>query len=450
MTIEQAFQVALAHHQAGRLAEAEAIYRQILTVQPQHADALHLMGVIAHQAGRNDVALDLIRHAIALAPNFSAAYDNLGTVLREQGRVDEAIIAHRHATTLAPSDPETHYNLGNALKAKGQMDEAVASYRKAIFLDPHNPKTHYNLALTLLLQGHFSEGWEEYEWRWKWNDFPSPRRNFVQPQWDGDRLEERTVLLHAEQGFGDAILFIRYLPLVLKQGGKVVIECHPELQRLFQGMVPDVPVIARGRTLPPFDTHCPLLSLPRIFATDLTNIPNHIPYLRADAVASDLLRERLADHSAPFNVGLVWAGNPSHTNDRNRSLRIASLTPLAEVPGVRFFSLQKGDAATEAGTPPAGMELIDMAGQLNDFADTAAIIANLDLVITADTAVAHLAGAIGRPVWVLLPFVPDWRWMLEREDSQWYPTMRLFRQPAIADWDSVIRRAAAELAAFRT
>jgi hypothetical protein len=272
----------------------------------------------------------------------------------------------------------------------------------------------------------------------------------LQHEWDGGQLAGRTILLHAEQGFGDTLQFIRYLPLVQERGRQIVLECQPELRRLLQSNMPDMSIVSRGHALPPFDVQCPLMSLPRIFATDLTNIPPSVPHLEANADDIAVWRNRLAEHTAPAKVGLVWAGNPDHANDRNRSVELASLAPLAEVPGVRFFSLQKGEAVSETNKLTTNMDLTDTAAELMDFADTAALIANLDLIITVDTAVAHLAGAMGRPVWTLLPFVPDWRWLLNREDSPWYPTMRLFRQPTIGDWEAVFRRVAEELAAFRS
>jgi len=270
--------------------------------------------------------------------------------------------------------------------------------------------------------------------------FPVHPRNFTKPQWDGRALEGRTLLLHAEQGLGDAIQFIRYLPLMSQRGGRIIIECYAELQRLFQIMAGRCQIVACGQPLPAFDLHCPLLSLPRVFGTTLSNIPHVVPYLHPDAEEARKWHHRLLWQSRLVNVGLAWMGNPAHKNDRSRSIKLARLAPLGQVPGVRFFSLQKGEAAAETKTPPSGMELVDWTQELKDFADTAGLIANLDLVIAVDTAVVHLAGAMGKPVWTLLPFVPDWRWLLEREDSPWYPTMRLFRQNSWGDWDSVITR----------
>jgi tetratricopeptide (TPR) repeat protein len=510
LTIQQAFDLAVQHHQAGRLREAEQLYRRILAQQPEHAGAMHSLGVIAHQVGRNDVAVDLIRRAIALNPNNAKAHNNLGNVLTDKGQLDEAIAALRQAIALNPNLPEAHSNLGsvlrdkgqldeaiaacrqaiglrgnyaeahnnlgNALKDKGQLDEAIAAFRQAIALNPNSPEAysnlgyalkengqlddaiaacrqaialspnfaeaHHNLSLTLLARGDFQPGWEEYEWRWKCKDFPSPPRNFAQPPWDGCPLEGRTLLLYAEQGLGDGLQFIRYVLLASQRGGKIIVECQAELQRLFQAMAGRCQIVARGQPLPGFDLHCPLLSLPHVFRTDLANVPKIVPYLHADAEDARRWQHRLAEHSELVKVGLAWAGNPAHKNNHNRSIPLARMAPLGQAPGARFFSLQKGEAAAETQTPPPGMELVDWTEELKDFADTAALIANLDLVIAVDTAVVHLAGAMGKPVWTLLPYVPDWRWLLERQDSPWYPTMRLFRQPSSGDWDSVITRVA--------
>ncbi|MGD0390491.1 MAG: tetratricopeptide repeat-containing glycosyltransferase family protein [Tepidisphaeraceae bacterium] len=439
LTIQQAFDLALRHHRAGRLHEAEQLYRQVLARQPEHADAMHNLGVISFQVGRNDVAVELIRRAIVLNPNYPEAYSNLGNVLTDKGELDEAIAAYRRAIALNPNLPEAHNNLGNALRDKGQLEEAVPVYRQAIALSPNFAEAHKNLSLALLAQGDFQRGGEEYEWRWKCKDLPPPR-DFAQPQWDGCPLEGRTLLLHAEQGLGDAIQFIRYLPLAAQRGGEIIIECQAELQRLFQTIAGSCQIVARGQPLPAFDFHCPLLSLPRVFGTNLANVPKDVPYLHADAEDAGRWQHRLAEHAPLVKVGLAWAGNPTHKNDRNRSIKLARLAALGQMPGARFFSLQKGAAAAETKTPPAGMELVDWTAELKDFADTAALIANLDLVIAVDTAVVHLAGAMGKPVWTLLPYVPAWRWLLERQDSPWYPSMRLFRQPCIGDWDSVITR----------
>jgi Tfp pilus assembly protein PilF len=478
-TIQQRFDQALRLHQAEHLQEAEQLYRQILAEQPEHSGAIHFLGMIAHQMGRNDVALDLIRRSIALSPNVPMGHNNLGNILKEIGQLDEAVAAFRKAIALKGDSAEVHNNLGdvlrdigqlddaiaacrqaialspgyaeayanlaNALSDQGRLDDAIAAYRQALVRNPAIPEIHKNLSLALLRRGDFPEGWEEYEWRWKCGDFRSSTRDFVQPRWDGGTLEGRVILLHAEQGFGDAIQFIRYVPLVIQRGAKVIIECPAALQRLFQGSGDEYEIVARGQPLPAFDCHCPLLSLPRAFQTVLVNIPRAVPYLRADPENAQRWQRRLADSLAAARVGLVWAGNSADRDDRNRSMNLARLAPLGKIPAVRFFSLQKGDAAAEAKTPQPGLELVDWTNELTDFADTAAFVANLDLVISVDTAVAHLCGALRKPIWTLLPFSSDWRWLSEREDSPWYPSMRLFRQGTWGDWDSVISRVTSAL-----
>ena len=428
----------VALHSKGQPDEAIAAYFQAITHQPGYPKAYSNLGNALREKGLLDEAIAAYRQALALKPNYSEAHSNLGNTLRETGQLDEAIAACRQALALKPNYPQAYNNLGNALQDKGQLDEAIAAYQQAIALKANYPEAHVNLAFVLLVRGYFLPGWEEYEWRWKFKEAASLQRNFTPPQWDGGPLGGRTLLLHAEQGFGDAIQFIRYLPRVAQGGGNIILECQPELERLFQRMAPDLLVLARGQTLPAFDVHGPLLSLPRVFATDLNTIPQSVPYLHAEAAEAAIWHEHLTGLGPSLKVGLVWAGSPTHTNDRNRSLKLASLAPLGEVPGVRFLSLQKGGAAAEARTPPAGMELIDSVEKLKDFADTAALIANLDLVIAVDTAVAHLAGAMGKPVWTLLPFAHDWRWLVGRSDSPWYPTMRIFRQPSPRDWEPVI------------
>jgi len=481
VTIDQLMQTALRKHQDGRLAEAEALYRQVLTQQPDHADALHFLGVAAHQEGRNEPAEALIRRAIALRPGYAEAYSNLGAVLTQQGKLDEAVSAYRdairckpghaqayanlgaalsvqgkldeaaaacrQAIALMPGFAEAHSNLGAALKESGRFTEAVAAYEQAIRLKPDHAEAHFNLALTLLLLGDFSRGWQEYEWRWKARGFLSPKRNFDQPLWGGEQLNGRRILLHAEQGLGDTIQFVRYAAQVSARGGKVVLECQPELHRLLE-QLPGVSLVAAGGPLPDFDLHCPLLSLGRAFATKLESIPNPVPYLSADPRLVDRWASRVT--GGETKVGLVWAGKATHPNDRNRSMRLRQFLPLAKVQGVRFYSLQAGPAARHAVTGPPGLEVADLSDALSDLAETAAAIANLDLVISVDTAVAHLAGAMGKPVWVLLSFIPDWRWLLDRDDSPWYPTARLFRQKAIGRWDEVIDRVAECLVSTNT
>jgi len=477
------FEIAVEHHQAGRFAEAETLYRKVLALQPNHADALHLLGVLAAQIGRFDDAVNLIGRACALSPNvadyrmhlgnalgekreFAAAidayrhalrlnprcygsHDALGSVLRESGQLDEAIASHGRSLQINSNNATAHYNLGLTLAKKGLLGEAIASYRRAIGLQPDFPDAHWNLALILLMQGDFERGWREYEWRWRRKNFPSLWPTFSQPLWDGGDLAGKRVLVHTEQGYGDAIQFVRYAPLLAGRGARVVLLCQAPLARLMKGadgVDQVVSAISWAGELPPFDVHCPMLSLPLLFGTRVDSVPADVPYLKAEPSLLARWGAKIGAAAAgPLKVGLAWSGSPTNKNDRYRSVALEQLSPLARA-GATFYSLQKGPAAAQ--TAPVGMGLIDLTDELQDFADTAALVSQLDLVITVDTAVAHLAGALGKPAWVLVASEQDWRWLLEREDTPWYPTLRLFRQRTPGDWPEVIERVAAALGEY--
>ncbi|HXE56261.1 MAG TPA: tetratricopeptide repeat protein [Tepidisphaeraceae bacterium] len=477
-TLQHTYRAAVQHHQAGRLAEAEALYRRILAEHPDHADSLQMLGVLAHQAGHSDPGIRLLQKAIALNPNQATYHANLGVVLGATNRLDEAIVCYRRALELSPDYAEALGNLGTLLQEKdqpleavqllaraaalrpgsaqahadlgivlrelGRLDEATAEFQGALSIQPQNPTARWSLGFTHLLKGEFKSGWPGLEARWAMKGL-DPRRGFAQPSWDGSDLGGRRILLWVEQGLGDTIQFARYVPLILARGGRPLIQCQPELQRLLQSMDRVQKVIGFSDESEPFDLHAPFMSLPRLFKTTLSTIPSEVPYLNADPQPSGTWKARLSAAGPGLKVGLVWAGSGTHKNDRRRSLALADLAPLAQVPGVRFVSLQKGPAAQQMRPPPNELALLDWTESLGDLADTAALIGSLDLVITVDTAVAHLAGALAKPVWVLLPFSPDWRWMLERADSPWYPTMRLFRQPRPGDWRSVLGEIQARL-----
>jgi hypothetical protein len=347
-------------------------------------------------------------------------------------RIDESIVAFRRAVQIKPDYAEAHNNLSGALYQRGQIDEATAAAARAITLEPDYAEAHWTLALILLTQGNFAQGWREYEWRWRRDSFTTPRRNFPQPRWDGGDLHGERILLHAEQGIGDTLQFVRYAPMVAQRGGRVILECQRALKRLFSQLPGVEEIVEAGEPLPSFDLHCPLMSLPLVFQTELASVPASIPYLKSDAKLWAAWKSRLESESTGRRIGLAWAGSPTQRRDRNRSMKLAQLGPLARIPNAIFYSLQKGEAGKEP--PPQGLTIRDFTGELNDFADTAALLECLDLILTVDTAVAHLAGAMGKPVWTMLAFSPDWRWLLNRDDSPWYPTMRLFRQPRIGDW----------------
>jgi tetratricopeptide (TPR) repeat protein len=431
-----------------RSAEAEASYRMTVGLDPGLLEAHHQLGKVLSRSGRPAEAEQCFRTALTLKPDYAGVVTARGFALVDLGRLAEAEAAYRSAIQLEPELAEAHYGLGNVLVLAGRLREAEASYRVALGLDPDHVRAHFNLGHVLLATGRLVAGWPHYD---RWVDiYPGGRRAFTVPLWQGEPIGDRVLLLHAEQGFGDTLQFCRYIPLVAG-GATVVVEVQQPLRRLLSTMPGIARVVAQGGMLPHFDLHCPLTSLPRVFGTMLETVPCDIPYLAADPARVTVWRQRL-DAFAGLRVGLVWAGGirPDQPGlakaDARRSVTLGRLAPIAAVPGITFVSLQKGPPAAEAAHPPNGMVLHDFTAELTDFADTAALVEALDLVISVDTAVAHLAGALGKPVWLLNRFDTCWRWLQDRDDSPWYPTLRLFRQPAPGDWDSVMQAVAAALA----
>jgi tetratricopeptide (TPR) repeat protein len=352
--------------------------------------------------------------------------------LHGQSRFDEAIDCLLALEALLPDHPGLLANLGVAYRDSGDLPRAEHYLRRACAVRPKHPASHFNLALTLLRAGRLREGFEEYEWRWQVPQFAAQRRDFAQPLWRGEPLAGRRILIHGEQGAGDAIQFVRYAPLLRAAGADVILQVLPHLERLLSWMEGQYPMVNSLPADVPFDLHCPLMSLPHRFATEVDSIPAPAGFL-VPAEMQSKWRERL--RTAGKSAGVVWAGNPWRYHDEARSLPVHFLPPLTHLPGIDWWSLQVGPAAAET---PKGM--VNLADELTDFGETAAVISALDLVITVDTAAAHLAGSLGRPVWLLLPFVSDWRWMLGREDSPWYPSVRIFRQPRPGDWGQVMER----------
>ena len=415
--------------------------------------ALLADGLAHHRAGRLAQAETAYRRALELSPGYAEALTNLGCLLRAQGRLDEAIDIHRDALRRRPDSAEVNNNLGVALKDANRLAEAVAAFRRAVQLDPGYGAAHSNLGVALLACGQFREGFAHYEWRWQAGLDTLVPRSLPVPEWTGDDLAGRTILLHAEQGLGDTLQFVRYAPLLARRGARVILEVQPPLTRLLQGLTGVAQVIAGGEPLPPVDAHLPLLSMPWRLGTMALTIPAETPYLRADADQVRRWRDRLDRHGRR-SVGLVWAGasrshDPAcHAIDKRRSIAAATFLPVLEVPGITFVSLQKGPEAAQATDLPADRRPLDPMPDMADFADTAALVAALDLVITVDTAVAHLAGALGKPVWILSRFDGCWRWLTGRDDSPWYPTARLFRQERPGAWGPVIERVVSALSAW--
>jgi len=422
--------VALAR--AGRMDQALEAYGRALELRPDYAEVHNNLGLVMCDRRDWNAEIACFNQAVRLKPDFADAHGNLGNALYENGSIDAAIACYRRALSLRPDSHGTHNNLANALCALGDFDAAMAATRRSLELNPNFAEAHLSLSIMLLLQGDLEHGWPEYEWRWKSREHRTPSANFAQPPWDGSDLNGKRILLHSEQALGDTIHFVRYAPQLTRRGGKVIVACQPEMASLLGGADGVETVVDRHGALPPFDVHCPLLSLPGMFKTTLRNIPADVPYLRADETRVRQWLNRIpADNRR--KVGLVWSGG---AHPPGRAVPLEQLARLAEIPNIWFCSLQKGEAA--AALRSSQIQMADWTDELHDFADTAALVENLDLVISVDTAVAHLAGAMGKPVWVLLKFVPDWRWMLQRADSPWYPTMRLFRQSRLGDWKAPI------------
>jgi tetratricopeptide (TPR) repeat protein len=434
----------VAFRDLGKLDGAIACYRRALELTPDYAGAHSNLGVALLDQGKLDEAVACYRRALELKPDYAGAHYNLGNALNDQGTLDEAVACYRRALELKPDYAEAYNNLGNTLRDQGTLDEAVACCRRALELKPDYVEAHLNQSLISLLTGDFERGWAEYEWRWKTKQ--CQRRDFSQALWDRQPLEGRTILLHAEQGLGDTIQFVRYAPLVKQARARVLVECQKPLVRLLAGCRGVDALIGRGDDLPPFDTHAPLLSLPGIFRTSLGTIPADVPYLFAEPGLVKHWQQELGG-IAGFKIGIAWRGSPEHRNDRARSIPLSCFESLAGLPGAHFFSLQKGVGVGELQEASGRFPVTELGSRLEDFTDTAAVLRNLDLVIACDTAVAHLAGALGVPVWVALPFVPDWRWLLNRSDSPWYPTMQLFQQKKLGDWAGVFGEIKTALAA---
>ena len=435
---------ALALAQQNRLGEALASFDNSLAIARDNTDAWTHRGNVLHGLKRFEEALESYDKALAVGPGRANTLNDRGAALVELGRFDEAIASYKAALSLKPDSAETWNNLGLALVALKRFDDALASYGRATAINPDLAEAHFDESLCRLLIGDFRRGWEEYEWRWKRKDRRWKIRDFPQPKWLGDEdISGRRILLHTEQGLGDTIQFCRYASLAAERGARVILVVQPPLRSLFESLPAPMEVLPEGEPLPAFDLHCPLPSLPLAFRTTLDNIPARVPYLTASEERVKFWRAKLGGSERP-RVGLVWSGHPEHRNDRDRSLPLNALMPLIRELD-ELFSLQKEIRDPDREVLESIGTIRHFGDELTDFCDTAALVQLMDVVISADTSVAHLAGAMGKPVWILVPYSPDWRWLLDREDSPWYPTARLFRQSRRGDWAGVVERVAEEL-----
>jgi len=513
--IAKTIEIAVQHHQAGRLEQAEELYQLALQTAPDNAVALHALGVIAHQKQHHDAAVDLIRKAITvnqripqfhntlglvlealerfdeaidayrqailLNPNYAEAYNNMGIALQSQGRYaaaiekceqaillkpdyaeayntigycfdmqgrdEEAINNYTKAVQLSPDYAEAYNHLGTVHSANGRFDEAIENYNRAVQIDPDYAEAHWNLAPSLLVTGRLARGWKEYRWRTSPDlEMMTYPHHYELPRWDGSPFTGKRLLVHYEQGLGDTIHFVRYLPMVKSRGGTVILEVRKPLYRLLQGFdgVDELIEASFGRKpATDFDLHVSLMDLPHIFGTTLETIPADTPYIRPDPAKVEYWRDRLSEPC--FKVGITWSGSPIYERNHLRACKLADFAPLSVINDIKLYSLQKGPPANQIEESNGKLSVANLGEQFEDFADTAAAIENLDLIISTDTSVPHLAGAMAKPVWLLLSCASEWRWLLERNDSPWYPTMRLFRQTESQQWGDVFQNVTNEL-----
>jgi tetratricopeptide (TPR) repeat protein len=419
-----------------RAEEALTDFRKAIEIEPNSAVPLNNCGITLILLRRWEEALEFLDRALSISPDLAELFNNKANALKYLGRFDEALASYDRSIVLRPDYAEAHSNRGSCLDEMGRYGEALSCYRDAVALQPDHADAHWNIAVNRLRDGDLKTGWIENEWRWKVKSLQVKHRHFTKPLWIGaEPIDGKVLLLHNEQGLGDALHFFRYVPLLAARGARVILEIDGPLRELLSAQSGVSRCLARGEALPDFDYHTPLTSLPLAFDTTLDTIPSRAPYISVGAHATDW-GTRFHSQNLP-RVGLVWSGNPVHNNDRNRSMPLESLLPLLDVKA-QFVSLQKDVRACDEALLRERNDILQVGAELRSFVDTAALIEHLDLVISVDTSVAHLTGALGRPVWIFLPYVPDWRWLLDREDSPWYPTARLFRQSERREWRSVV------------
>jgi len=451
LPIGEVLRIANEYERGGRLADAQRLLNHILGVEPHQGDALHLAGIVAFRQGDVAKALDLMERSLRHGIDIPSYLRNICEVYRTLGRLDEALATAQRATALAPADPSCLHNQAIIHYHRLELDAALDCAGQALRIDPSLPGAHFIRAEALLLRGEWAEGWEEYEWRFRISSAAPLMPPTEKPQWDGTPLTDGTLLLIADQGFGDIIQFARYIPWAARRCSRIAIVCNAEVASLLRQIAPDARQFLRWDAVPDYAAFCPLSGLPRLAGTRIDNIPAPVSYLRADPTRTAQWAERLEGLVPPGfrRIGVIWAGRPTHNNDRNRSALLADFRSLGDHADIALLALQKGPKTQQAGAWYGRAPMFNIGTEIDDYDDTMAILANLDLLVTVDTSVAHLAGAMGRPVWIMLPRAPDWRWLLDRSDTPWYPSARLFRQHNTRRWDDVVQAIAAELGASR-
>jgi len=446
--IGEVYAIAQEYIEAGRLDAAERMLDHILAPLPNQPDALHAKGLIAYRRGRLEQAVALMERGMAAGGTRAMHWRNISEAFRQLGRLDDALAAARRAVTLDPADPLGPFNLAMVLYDRMELPACLAAARHCVDLRPDLPQGRMKMAQVLLMMGEMAGGWEHYEWRYRIPGAAALMPPTDRKQWDGRKLAGERLLLIGDQGYGDVLMFARYIPWVRERADTVVLACSREMEPTMRRMFPGIEVYTQWDLIPSYACFCPLSGLPRLHGTILQNIPPAGPPHRADPALAATWKAQLDRDIPPGlrRVGIAWAGRPTHNNDRNRSLALADFAPIGAVEGIALVSLQKGPAAAQAKTWQGRAPLIDPGAGIDTFEDTAALIDGLDLVVCVDTAVGHLAGVMGKPAWIMLPFAPDWRWLNGRTDTPWYPTLRLFRAPAPKRLDAAVAAVAAALA----
>ena len=423
---------------------AKAAFEKCIELAPNFVGALFELGLLFQMEGQTEYAEFYYRQVLSIDPKVFEAHVNLGNILRGRYELEESVVHYRAALAIEPNVAATQGNLGVALQELGKPEAALVAYDLSLALDPENAEVQRNRSQVLLQMGCYLEGWEGFEWRWRTEHFKAIRREWSCPQWNGEGDKNASILLHAEQGFGDTIQFSRYINQVAERIGRVLVECPSTLKSLIANCSGIDEVIVTGRSLPHFDFHIPMMSLPGVFKTEIETIPREFPYM----FVTENLRKKWADRiegKGVLKVGLVWKGSNKHQRNAWRSPGLAALEPLFDIDGIQWVSLQKEDEKRDLRDSAIVSRINPLGAQFQNFDDTAAVITHLDLVISPDTAVAHLAGALNKPVWIILPHVAEWRWLMDRVDSPWYPTMRLFRQHVRRDWSTTVSNIAHNL-----
>ena len=444
---DQLYQRALTLHHAGKLVDAEGLYKTLLDYFPHQVEILTTLGIVLLQQGRSEAGFQELKKSLSINSNQPAAFYNMAVELQKLSRLEEALACYNQTLELNPQDINALINRGNTLKDLKQYQEAIASFDRALALEPSIPSAHWNKALTHILLGEYAQGWKEYEWGWQCGERGKPRQ-YKQPKWLGDEsIAGKTILIHPEQGFGDLIQFSRYVPMLEKLGAKVILESPASLIELMESLSGTVTVIKEGEALPAFDMVCPVMSLPLALTTTLETIPAKTPYLRVSDAKKQHWLAKLGSKSKP-RIGIVWSGSMTNPIDNNlcarRNIPLAKLKPLFELP-FEFHVLQKDFRPEDQHTLESLSQLYIYQNELKDFADTAALVQEMDLVISVCTSVAHLSGALGQKTWVLLPYSADYRWLLNDNESPWYPSVELLRSKSIAEWTDVVQQTIQQL-----